>query len=118
MKTLQFIVDGIYARVVDAVEYREAGKGRDLASPLKTFSLHLSGMSETIADTVEWQVRTAIERTWPGRFDFQNNWRLRVLPEPTGYSTYGWPANPRTNVRELPAPAKDTRQNKPKRSFK
>lgn len=117
-RTLQFIVDGIYAKVVDAVEHHEARKaGMDIASPLKVFSMHLTGMSETIVDIVECQVREAIALTWPGRFAFPEDWQLRVLPEHGGYSTYGWPTNPKTNVRERPTPTQDDRQKKSTQSF-
>ena len=66
-RTLQLIVDGIYAKVVDNVEHHAARKGgADVASPLKVFSMHLNCMNPAIVDSVERQVQEAIGLTWPG----------------------------------------------------
>ena len=85
---VQLAVDGIYAKVIDAVELQNAGK--DTMSPLKVFSVALHCIHERLLGPIEEQVQQAIESTWPGRFDFRN-WKSRVLMEYTGRSTYGMP---------------------------
>ena len=98
---VQMAVDKIFAKVVDAVEHQDARKFGYTLSPLKTFSIQLNGMW-TIGETVEQQVQQAIEATWPGRFNFQEDWKARVMMEYVTENTYGWPADPTTNLRQRP----------------
>ena len=50
---VQLTADGIYAKVIDAVELQNAGK--DTRSPLKVFSVALNGIHERLLGPIEKQ---------------------------------------------------------------